>query len=211
MSAIATLISAIVMFLGSIGTPAAATVDGSPPDAPSATVASASQVAYPWHITDSESSPGAYCTYDGGDPRRRVFVPVHMPFIYWPNAHGGRTDRGTVGWQIQLQVAPTVSGPWRAAYTSSITTGVATDSRPAEVAKHAINWRVIRGDAYYRIEDRAIWYRSDGSRLATRTQFVHWYQLARAESPWHEGSPGGWNIGATLGVRHQDCPSLLTR
>ena len=211
MSAVATLISAISMFLGSLAAPVAATVDHPKPQpqARSAGVASASHVAYPWHVTDSVTSPGAFCTYDNGDPRRRVFVPVHMPLIYWPDTHSGRTDRGTVGWQIQLQVAPTPNGPWRAAYTSSITTGTATDGHAANVAKHAINWRVIQGHAWYRIQDRAIWYRSDGSRLATRTRFVHWYQLARALSPWHEGSPGGWNIGANLGVRHLDCPSLL--
>src|SRR6478752_7583072 len=119
MSAVATLISAIIMFLGSIAAPVAATIDHARPQqqARSTKVASAAHVAYPWHVTDSASSPGAFCTYDNADPRRRVFVPVHMPFIYWPNTHSGRIARGTVGWQIQLQVAPTANGPWRAAYT----------------------------------------------------------------------------------------------
>src|SRR4249919_1686471 len=139
MSAIGILVSAIVIFLGSLGAQATAAIDGSASHARTTTVASAHRIDYPWHITDSKASPGAFCTYDNGDPRRRVFVPVHMPFIYWPNTHRGHTDRGTVGWQIQLQVAPTPNGPWRAAYTSSITTGTATDSRAANVAKHAIN------------------------------------------------------------------------
>ena len=86
----------------------------------------------------------------------------------------GPTGAPSAG-RVQLQVAPTPNGPWRAAYTSSITTGTATDGHAANVAKHAINWRVIQGHAWYRIQDRAIWYRSDGSRLATRTRFVHWY------------------------------------
>ena len=162
-----------------------------------------------WHVTDTRSSPGAYCTYDGGDPRRRVFVPVHMPRIYWPDTHPGRTDSGTVGWQIELQVAPTPAGRWRVAYVSSITTAIASEVRAARVPKHAINWRVLRGHAWYRVVDRVIWYGPHGTRLATRTHLVTWYQLARALSPWHEGSPGGWNIGRTLGLRHHDCAALL--
>jgi len=174
-----------------------------------AAIGVAARLSYPWHVSDTRSSPGALCTYDGGSPRRRVFVPVHMPLIYWPDTHAGRTDGGTVGWQIELQVAPSPSGPWRIAYASSITTGTASEHRAARVAKHAINWRVFRGHAWYRVLDRAIWYRSDGSRLATRTHLVGWYRLARALSPWHQGSPGGWNIGRTLGFRRHDCPSLL--
>ena len=214
MSAIANLLSALILFLGGLTQSTGAVVQPSRPSATTSTegsASSASRATLPWHITDGPRTPGAFCTYDAADPRRRVFVPVHMPFIYWPDTHAGRTDSGTVGWQIQLQVAPTPQGPWRVAYTSSITTGTATDRRAADVAKHAINWRVIRGQAYYRIQDRAIWYRPNGSRLASRTQLVHWYQLARANAPWHEGSPGGWDIGANLGVRHQECPALLPR
>lgn len=176
---------------------------------PLTTTGTVTRLSYPWHVTDTRSSPGAICTYDGGSPRRRVFVPVHMPLIYWPDTHAGRTDGGTVGWQIELQVASSPSGPWRIAYTSSVTRGTASEHRAARVAKHAINWRVLRGHAWYRVRDRAIWYRSDGSRVATRTHFVQWYRLARALSPWQQGSPGGWNIGRTLGLRRHDCPSLL--
>ncbi len=161
-------------------------------------------------ITDTRTDPGAFCTYDRADPRRRVYVPVHMPRIYWPDTHPGRTDRGTVGWQIQLQVAPAAAGPWRVAYTSSITKGTATDRSPAAVAKHAINWRVLhRTTAYYRVQDRMTWYSPRGTLVATQTHLVRWYQLAVANAPWHEGSPGGWDIGATLGRRHQSCPNLL--
>jgi hypothetical protein len=208
MSSLLSLLGAVAIFLGNLAGPAVS----QPPALVAGSIASsAARVSYPWTVHDSASSPRAFCTYDGGDRRRRVFVPVHMPLIFWPNTHAGRQDHGRVGWQIDLQVAPTPSGAWRLAYRSSITTGIATDSRAASIAKHAINWRVLRGHAWYRVRVRAIWYRTDGSRLATRTHLIQWYQLARANAPWHEGSPGGWNIGPTLGVRHLNCPSLLAR
>jgi hypothetical protein len=135
-----------------------------------------------------------------------------MPRIYWPDTHPGRTDRGTVGWQIRLQVSPTPAGPWHLAYASSVTRGTATDGRPAAIAKHAINWRVLhRTTAYYRVLVRMTWYAASGKPLAIRTHRVGWYELAVADAPWHEGSPGGWDVGARLGVRNQSCPSLLAR
>ena len=131
-----------------------------------------------------------------------------MPLIYWPDQHPGRVDRGRVGWQIVLEVRFSATGSWRTAYVSSITTGRASDTHPADVAKLAINWRVP-GQAFYRVENRAIWYRPDGSRLGTRTSGVEWYELARALAPWHEGSPGGWEIGHDLGLRQGSCPNFL--
>ena len=193
-----------------VGPAGLVTVDHSPTDGRAAAVVGvAADPSHPWHVTDTRSSPGAICTYDGGSPRRRVYVPVPMPLISWPDTHAGRTDSGTVGWQIELQVAPSPSGPWRVAYTSSITKGTASERRAAHVPKLGINWRVLRGHAWYRIRDRAIWYRSDGSRIATRTHLVQWYRLARALSSWHEGSPGSWHIGRTLGFRRHECPGLL--
>jgi hypothetical protein len=161
-------------------------------------------------MPDSRSSPGAYCTYDGGRPRRRVFVPVRMPRIYWPDLRSGVTDSGRVGWQIRLQMSSDRNGPWRTNYRSSITIDRATENRAADVFKLGINWR-IGGRVYWRVRVRMFWFRSNGSVMGSVTRTVHWYQLARAESPWSPGSPGSWNIGATYAVRHNACPNLLRR
>jgi hypothetical protein len=171
--------------------------------------AAASATRAPWTVVDSRSSPGAYCTYDGGNPRRREFVPVRMPRIFWPNTHPGRTDSGTVGWRIELQVALPGQG-WQVAYDSSITKGRATDRRPAKVAKLAINWRLIhRVGASYRVRVFAYWYRPRGGILMSRSRTIRWYRLARALHGWAPGSPGGWSIGSPLGVHERSCPNLL--
>jgi hypothetical protein len=164
----------------------------------------------PYRISDSASVPGAWCTYDGGHPRRRVFVPVRMPRIYWPNRHPGRAEHGTVGWQIRLQLAPDSNGPWRTVYRSSITTGRATETRAADVFKLGINWH-ITSNVVWRVRSRMIWYRPNGSHLASVVRTVRWYRLSRALSPWSPHSVGSWNIGRTLGTRHGGCPNYLSR
>jgi hypothetical protein len=165
---------------------------------------------HPWVVTDIRGSPGAWCTYDGGHPERRVFVPVPPPRLSWPDVHPGRTDSGVVGWRIELQVR-LPGGRWHVAYDSSITRGRATDGRPAHVPKLAVNWRLVHPvSAVYRVRLFAFWYRPDGRLLTTASHTIHWYHLARALHRWAPGSPGGWSIGGTLGVRHGDCPNLLT-
>src|SRR5262245_57464532 len=88
-----------------------------------------------YSAADSSSRPGAWCTYDGGSPRRRVFVPVRMPRIYWPDQRRGVRDSGVVGWQIWLQMSSGMNGSWRTQYRSSITTDWATDQSAADVFK----------------------------------------------------------------------------
>jgi hypothetical protein len=164
---------------------------------------------HPWIVSDTRSSPGAWCTYDAGAPRRRVFVPVPAPRILWPDTHRGRTDSGVVGWRIELQVH-LPGRAWRVAYDSSITRGRATDSRPARVPKLAVNWRLLHAvSAVYRVRLFAYWYRADGGLLTSSSHTVHWYRLAHALHGWAPGSPGGWSVGGTLGVRDLGCPNLL--
>ena len=164
---------------------------------------------HPWHVTDTSGSPGAWCTYDGASPRRRVFVPVPTPSIFWPDTHPGRTDSGVVGWRIELQVHQP-GDLWHVAYDSSITRGVATDHRSAHVPKLAVNWRLLHPvSAVYRVRLFAYWYRPGGGLMASSSHTVHWYRLARALHGWAPGSPGGWSVGGTLGVRSMTCPNLL--
>jgi hypothetical protein len=165
--------------------------------------------AHPWSISDTRGSPGAWCTYDGASPRRRVFVPVPAPRIFWPDTHAGRVDSGVVGWRIELQVH-LPGHPWHIAYDSSITRGRATDTRSAHVPKLAVNWRLIhRVSAVYRVRLFAYWYGPSGGLLTSASHTVHWYRLARALHSWAPGSPGGWSVGGTLGVGHDTCPNLL--
>lgn len=170
---------------------------------------SAAATRHPWVVTDTVRSPGAMCTYDAGDPRRRVFVPVPAPRILWPDKRPGRTDSGVVGWRIELQVE-LPGRPWHVAYDSSITRGRATDHRAAHVPKLAVNWRLSHPvGASYRVRLIAYWYRPGGGILTSASRTVHWYGLAHALHGWAPGSPGGWSMGATLGHRQGSCPNLL--
>jgi len=164
---------------------------------------------HPWVVTDTRTSPGAWCTYDGADPRRRVFVPVPAPSIFWPDTHADRTDSGVVGWRIELQVHLPGS-TWHVAYDSSITLGRATDRRAAHVPKLAVNWRLVHPvRAEYRVRLFAFWYRPGGGLLTSASHTIQWYRLGRALHGWAPGSPGGWSIGRTLGERATACPNLL--
>lgn len=162
-------------------------------------------------LSDAADAPGATCSYDKENPRRRVFIPVRLPTMLWPNLDPNVPDEsGIVGWRLRLQKTHGPSGPFRTVYRSELTLGVATETARAEIPKHAINWRVP-GDVSWRIQVRMVWRDAEGNTIGYAKHRVQWYRQAVALRPWSPVSAGGKQVGQRLGVSEGSCPNLLPR
>jgi len=128
-----------------------------------------------YSFTDTTSSPGAKCVYQGTAGHQDFdHARVKAPTVYWLST--GAFHSGTVGWRVLLQHWNGLS--WDTVRTTSEARGHATRSTPAPLSTRNVSWAAPH-NRKYRVEVKVRWMTPDaetiGSVLVVIDHYKHTY------------------------------------
>lgn len=154
----------------------------------------------PYHVVDSQGTPGVICVYPSLEIDFIKKIKIHAPKV-WAFNRTQSVDRETVGWRYQIQYAPNgfpQAGDWQTVVTSTFEKATATDSQKASWQNRTYVFPDYGSAGAYRVKIQIRWFHPGPSHTDGKvTQLLAYYvQHETGIGDFPTGSPWcGGNLG----------------